>query len=159
MPFQLSPGVVTTEIDLTTVIPAVSTTSGAFVGDFPWGPANTVITIDSENTLVNRFGKPSDTSFISFFSAASFLAYGNTLRIVRAANGTSYNATSNTLANDGFGANLQIQNDDDWFNTYRASTTTKVGTYSNSNFIGVAAKYAGTLGNSIKVAYLPAGNS
>lgn len=151
MAFQLSPGVVTTEIDLTTVIPAVSTTNGGFVGDFSWGPANTVITVDSENTLASFFGKPDNNSFISFFTAASFLAYGNNLRLVRAINSSSKNATAN-------GTGLLIENNDQWFNNYRATTTSNTG-WGNTNFIGVAARYAGTLGNSIKVAYLPAGNA
>jgi len=151
MAFQLSPGVVTTEIDLTTVIPAVSTTNGGFVGDFSWGPANTVITVDSENTLASFFGKPDNNSFISFFTAASFLAYGNNLRLVRAINSSSKNATAN-------GTGLLIENNDQWFNNYRATTTSNTG-WGNTNFIGVAARCAGTLGNSIKVAYLPAGNA
>ena len=151
MAFQLSPGVVTTEIDLTTVIPAVSTTNGGFVGDFSWGPANTVVTVDSENTLTSIFGKPDNNSYISFFTAASFLAYGNNLRVVRAVNTSSKNATAN-------GTGLLIENDDQWFNNYRTSTTANSG-WGNSNFLGVAARHAGTLGNSIKVAYLPAGNA
>ena len=151
MPFQLSPGVVTTEIDLTTVIPAVSTTNGGFVGDFPWGPANTVITVDSENTLAAVFGKPDSTSYVPFLTAASFLAYGNNLKVVRAINSGTKNATAN-------GTGIQIANDDGWFNNYRTTTTAKSG-WGNTNFLGVAAKYAGTLGNSIKVAFLPAGNA
>ena len=151
MPFQLSPGVVTTEIDLTTVIPAVSTTNGAFVGDFPWGPANTIITIDSENTLAAVFGKPDNTSFISFLTAASFLAYGNNLKIVRAINTGSRNSSAN-------GTGLIIENDDDWFNRFRSTTTANSG-WGNTNFLGVSSRYPGTLGNSIRVAYLPAGNS
>jgi phage tail sheath protein FI len=151
MAFQLSPGVVTTEIDLTTIIPAVSTTNGGFVGDFEWGPANTIITLDSENTLVNIFGKPTNNSAISFFSAASFLAYGNTLKVVRAINSSSKNATAN-------GTGVLIENNDQWFNTYRATTTANSG-WGNTNFIGVAATHPGALGNSIKVAYCPAGNA
>jgi phage tail sheath protein FI len=151
MAFQLSPGIVTTEIDLTTVIPAVSTTNGGFVGDFGWGPANTVITVDSENTLLSIFGEPDNTTYISFLTAASFLAYGNNLKIVRAINSSSKNATAN-------GTGLLIENSDQWFNNYRTSTTSNTG-WANTNFFGVAAKYAGTLGNSIKVAYLPAGNA
>lgn len=151
MPFQLSPGVVTTEIDLTTVIPAVSTTNGGFVGDFPWGPANTVVTVDSENTLAAIFGKPDNTTYIPFMTAASFLAYGNNLKLVRAINTSSKNATAN-------GTGLLIENDDKWFNNYRTTTTANSG-WGNTNFLGVAAKHAGTLGNSIKVAYVSAGNA
>lgn len=151
MAFQLSPGVVTTEIDLTTVIPAVSTTNGGFVGDFPWGPANTVITVDSENTLAAIFGKPDNNMFIPFMTAASFLAYGNNLKLVRAINTSSKNATAN-------GTGVLIENNDSWFNNYRATTTANSG-WGNSNFLGVAARHPGTLGNSVKVAYLSAGNA
>ena len=151
MPFQLSPGVVTTEIDLTTVVPVVSTTNGGFVGDFSWGPANTVITVDSENTLASVFGKPDDTNYLSFLTAASFLAYGNNLKIVRAINTGSKNATSN-------GTGVLIQNDDDWFNTFRSAGVGSGG-WANTDYFGVAAKYPGLLGNAIKVAYCPAGNA
>jgi len=152
MAFQLSPGVVTTEIDLTTVIPRVSTTAGGFVGDFGWGPANTVVTVDSENTLVSLFGKPDANSFIPFFTAASFLSYGNNLKLVRAVNSGTKNATS-------AGNGVLIENDDSWFNTYRANSATNSGSYANNFAIGAAAKYAGTLGNTLKVAFCPAGNS
>ena len=40
MPFQVSPGVNVSEIDLSTVVPAVSTTEGALVGVFQRGPVN-----------------------------------------------------------------------------------------------------------------------
>jgi hypothetical protein len=151
MGFQLSPGVVTTEIDLTTVIPAVSTTNGGFVGSFGWGPANTVITVDSENTLASVFGKPDSNSAIPFFTAASFLAYGNNLKVVRAINSSSKNATAN-------GSGVLIENNDYWFNNYRTNPTTNTG-WASSNTIGFAARHAGTLGNAIKVAFCPAGNA
>ena len=84
MAFQLSPGVVVTETDLTSVVPAVASTTGAFVGNFQWGPAGEIVTISSENNLVERFFKPNDTTAVDFFTAASFLAYGNNLKTVRA---------------------------------------------------------------------------
>ena len=55
MAFQISPGVNVSEIDLTTVVPSVLTTAGAFAGYFSWGPVNTRRQIDSENTLVSVF--------------------------------------------------------------------------------------------------------
>ena len=36
MAFQVSPGVQVKEIDLTNVVPAVSSTTGAFAGTFQW---------------------------------------------------------------------------------------------------------------------------
>jgi phage tail sheath protein FI len=83
MPFQVSPGVNVTEIDLTTVVPAVSTTEGAIAGVFRWGPVDKRILVDSETTLVNRFGKPTSFNAETFFTAANFLSYGNKLYTVR----------------------------------------------------------------------------
>ena len=84
MAFQLSPGVNVSEIDLTNVVPGVSSSIGAFAGQFSWGPANKRILVDSENTLVKVFGKPTDTNFTDFFSVANFLAYTNNIKVVRA---------------------------------------------------------------------------
>lgn len=85
MGFQVSPGVNVSEIDLTTIVPAVSTTDGGFVGVFKWGPLNEVVLVGNENDVVRRFGKPDLDTAASFFTAANFLAYGNKLRLVRAA--------------------------------------------------------------------------
>ena len=86
MAFQLSPGVVVTERDLTSIVPAVATTAGAFAGAFQWGPLDEVITIDSENNLVKVFGPPDSETYKSFFTAANFLGYGNNLQVVRSGN-------------------------------------------------------------------------
>jgi phage tail sheath protein FI len=84
MPFQLSPGVAVVEKDFSSIVPAVSSSVGAFAGSFAWGPVLQPITVSSENVLVQRFGKPNDFNFISFFSAANFLSYTNNLLTVRA---------------------------------------------------------------------------
>jgi phage tail sheath protein FI len=83
MPFQLSPGVAVTEKDFTSIIPAVATSAGAFAGAFQWGPVLDPVRITSENELVRRFGKPTDTNAQSFFTAANFLAYSNNLLVCR----------------------------------------------------------------------------
>jgi phage tail sheath protein FI len=83
MPFQLSPGVAVTEKDFTSIIPAVATSTGAFAGAFQWGPVLDPVRITSENELVRRFGKPTDTNAQSFFAAANFLAYSNNLLVCR----------------------------------------------------------------------------
>jgi hypothetical protein len=88
MPFQVSPGVNVSEIDLTTIVPAVSTTEGALAGVFRWGPISERILVDNENILVSRFGKPTNLNAETFFTAASFLGYGNRLYVSRAANTT-----------------------------------------------------------------------
>lgn len=84
MPFQLSPGVAVVEKDFTSIVPAVSSSIGATVGAFPWGPVLEPTTVSSENELVRRFGAPNDSNFQSFFTAANFLSYTNNLLLVRA---------------------------------------------------------------------------
>jgi len=142
MGFQLSPGVVTSEIDLTTIIPAVATSIGAVAGKFGWGPVNVVTSISDEVRLVDRFGKPDASNYEYWFSAANFLAYANNLRVVRAANTTS---TLNATAN---GNGVLIESEDD----YEANHSSGVTTY------GVAAaRWPGAIGNSLKVSICPNG--
>lgn len=89
MAFQLSPGVVTSEIDLTTAVPSSGTTTGAFAGVFQWGPAEFPTQVENEVRLVEFFGKPDNNTAVSFFTCANFLTYGNDLRVVRAVNGSN----------------------------------------------------------------------
>ena len=49
MAFQLSPGVVVKEQDFTSIVPNVATSSGAFAGNFQWGPIEDPVQIVSEN--------------------------------------------------------------------------------------------------------------
>lgn len=100
--FQVSPGVLVREIDLTGGIPAISTTEGALVAPFRWGPINKRVLIDSEPVLAQRFGKPTSFNAENWFVGASFLAYANKLYVSRAANtagawvaanGTSFSTT------------------------------------------------------------------
>ena len=90
----VSPGVQVKEIDLTNVVPSVSSTVGAAAGAFAWGPVNEVITVSSETELVNRFGKPDANTFESVLSAAQFLSYGSALKVVRATGDAARNATA-----------------------------------------------------------------
>jgi len=142
---QLSPGVITTETNLTTVVPSVLTTAGAYAGNFTWGPVNKLTAIASEKILVNTFGLPDSNTYASFFTAASFLAYGNNLQIVRAANNGTYNASSNT-------SNVvQVQNEDKFQYTYL--TAGAANTYGP-----FMARYPGALGNSLVVSVIDAGS-
>lgn len=139
MAFQLSPGVQVTEKDLTAVVPAVGTSIGGTVIESAWGPANEITTISSENELVARFGKPLADATLNkkWFTAASFLAYTSTLKVVRAVGSASLNATSG-------GDGVLVTNED----SYNAGATT------GANSDGVwTAKYAGALGNSLKVSF------
>jgi hypothetical protein len=108
MGFQLSAGVNVSEIDLTTIVPSVATSIGGIAGKFAWGPVNQIVTISDEVRLVDRFGKPNNDNAEYWFSAANFLAYSNTLKVVRAAN------TSSTLNATSEGTGVLIENEDDY---------------------------------------------
>jgi hypothetical protein len=90
---QLSAGVNFSEIDLTTIVPAVSTSVGAMAGVSRWGPVGERILVDSESTLVARIGKPTNFNAETFFVSANFLSYTDTLYFSRAANTTGAVAT------------------------------------------------------------------
>src|SRR5210317_422016 len=121
MAFQVSPGVLVQEKDLSRIIPAVSTSIGAFAGQFAKGPVDEIVAISSEQELVDTFGKPDSNNFEYFFSAANFLAYSNALRVVRATNTSLLNATSN-------GSGVLVKNDDDYENNYSTGQGS-VGTF------------------------------
>jgi len=136
MAFQVSPGVQVNEIDATNVVPAVSTSIGGFAGSFNWGPVGQVVTVGSENELAATFGAPDNNTAKYFLVAASFLKYGNALKVVRVASGHD-NATSD-------GTGQLIKNEDDYDNA---------GALSVGNWV---AKYPGVLGNSLKVSMISA---
>ena len=134
MPFQLSPGVLVKEVDLTNVVPAVATSIGAVAGAFQKGPVGEITAIGSEQELVKVFGKPNGSNFETWFTAANFLQYGNALRVVRAQSAI-LNATSG-------GSGLLIKDTTDYLNNYSA------GQGSSGEW---GARTAGTHGNSIGV--------
>lgn len=94
MGFSLSPSVTVTETDLTAVVPAVSTSTGAVVIDALWGPVGQATSIDSEDILVRTFGKPSTLNAPSWFTASNFLSYSNNLMVVRTDTTNQRNAVS-----------------------------------------------------------------
>ncbi len=145
MAFQVSPGVLVQERDLTNVIPAVATTIGAVAGQFSQGPMDEVTSISSEKELVETFGKPDSTTFEYFFSAASFLQYSSSLRVVRTANSGSKNAVVSGTA-------LQIKNTDHYQN---GDGTTGPYNTGSANVGEWAARTAGAWGNSLSVSVCP----
>jgi len=156
MPFQVSPGVNVSEIDLTTVVPAVSTTEGAIAGIFRWGPLDKRVLIDSENALVQRFGTPhKNFAEETFFTAASFLSYGNKLYVVRVANTTTDTVNVGTLsafANVGAVSNLvaQIVKNEEHYEDM------------DGNFdadVLYVARYPGTIGNSLRISVCDSANA
>ena len=139
MAFQVSPGVLVQEKDLTRIIPAVSTSIGAFAGTFTQGPLDEVVSISSEQELVSTFGKPNSSNFEDFFSAANFLQYSNSLRVVRVQNSSVSNATES-------GSAFIIKNTTDYTNNY-ADGSASVGMW--------AARTAGAFGNSLQISQCP----
>ena len=139
MAFQVSPGVLVQEKDLTRIIPAVSSSSGAFAGTFSKGPLDEVITIGSESELVSTFGKPDNSNFESYFSASNFLQYSNNLKVVRVQNSSVSNATES-------GSSFVIKNTTDYQNNY-ADGSASVGMW--------ASRTAGAWGNNIQISQCP----
>ena len=145
MAFQVSPGVLVQERDLTNVIPAVATTIGAVAGQFSQGPMDEVTSISSEKELVETFGKPDSSTFEYFFSAASFLQYSSSLRVVRAANSGSVNAVVSGTA-------LQIKNTDHYQNGDGSTGPYNTG---SANVGEWAARTAGAWGNNLLISSCP----
>jgi hypothetical protein len=134
MAFQVSPGVLVKEIDLTNVVPAVATSIGAIAAGFSQGPVDQIVPIGSEQELVSIFGKPDSNNYETWFTAANFLQYTNGLRVVRA-DTAAVNATAD-------GTGLKIKNDAEYDNSYAA------GQGSVGNW---AARFPGAYGNAIGV--------
>ena len=142
---QLSPGVITREVDLTVGrADNVLANIGAIAGPFSIGPVEQAIDITTEQDLINTFGKPisTDTQYEYWMSASSFLSYGGVLKVVRA-DGSTLNG-----ANAGVGAasttSAKIKNFDD----YNANWS------SDSVAFTYAAKNPGTWANNLKVCFI-----
>jgi len=135
MAFQVSPGVLVQEVDLTNVVPAVATSIAAVAGHFTTGPVSEITAIGSEQELVQIFGKPTSDNYETWFAAANFLQYSNALRVVRADMAGSKNATAD-------GTGLQINNDAVYESNYAAGQGS-VGEW--------AAKFPGAYGNALAV--------
>lgn len=139
MPFQVSPGVNVSEIDLTLIVPAVSTTEGALGGVFHWGPVDKPLLIDSEEKLAARYGKPSTFNAETFFTGANFLAYGNKLYVNRGIDGANNAFANSTGAITDY---VNILNED-------LFTEQSIGDFdAKTEFV---AKYPGELGNSLSI--------
>lgn len=135
-----SPAIVVKEVDLTGGVPNVQSTTGAFVGNFRWGPVEQATLIDNEASLASTFGAPDDTTAVDFISAAYFLKYSNSLQVIRMVDGSADNAF-----NGGSGTPL-VKNLDNFNNQVNALD-------SNDNIF--IARYPGELGNSLKISTCP----
>jgi hypothetical protein len=138
---QLSPGVLTREVDLTVGrADNVLDNIGAIAGPFAIGPVEEVIDISNEQELLSNFGKPisTDAQYEYWMSAASYLSYGGILKVVRV-DGSSLN---NANAGVGIGSttSLKIKN----YDNYNSS-------FINATNFSYAAKTPGSWANNLKV--------
>ena len=143
MPVNLaSPGIVVREVDLTIGrVDSATDKNAAIVGPFEKGPVNIPIIVESEQDLIDNFGKPynTDDQVEYWMVASSYLAYGGVLSVVRAADANLNNATDD-------GGTVVINSVDDYINKgYDESTL--AGTV-------VAARNPGSWANGLKVAII-----
>ena len=151
MPFQVSPGVNVSEIDLSASIPSVSTSTGAIAGPFRWGPVEKIMQVTSEGDLASKFGAPTPNSDIvsnTFFTSTSYLAYSNDLLVVRAAASNMNTAVANAnLATTV--TSTPIKNEDTYFTNFYNGGGAGL---TNAAF---AARFPGELGNSLAISVCP----
>ena len=136
MSYLLSPSVELREFDDTLGIQADSTAVAGFAGDFNWGPAHQIVRVDTAKTLEKVFGLQASNN-TDFLIAVQYLAYSKNLRVVRAVSDTAANASSSATG-------ILIKNDEQYNASYSEGQGS-VGMY--------AAKYPGTKGNGLIVAY------
>ena len=144
MPLNLaSPGIVVREVDLT--VGRVDTASdkvGALVGPFAKGAVDLPILVETEQDLLDNFGKPysADKHYEYWMVASSYLAYGGALRVVRADDDDLKNAFSGTAGS------IKIKSTEHYNDLgYDGSTITGVT---------VAARNPGSWANNLKVALI-----
>lgn len=138
---QLSPGVLTREVDLTVGrADNVLDNIGAIAGPFPQGPVEDIVDITTEAELIKYFGKPlsTDNQFEYWMTASSFLSYGGVMKVVRC------NDTDLRSANAGVGiasTNINIKSVDDY----------EINFNDDSVEFFVAAKNPGSWADTLKV--------
>lgn len=145
--YQLSPGVVVLERDLTTTTNVQQGNVGAIAGPFRWGSVNAIDEISDENELNARYGKPDDYNYEAWFSGAQFLQYGGLLKVVRTDSTSLKNAVSDGTATPVTA--VKIRNLQEYEESFEDPAT--------ANDWEFAVKYPGTVGNSIRMFMTDAG--
>ena len=135
----VSPGVKVREVDLTLGrIDAVNEQTGAIAAPFVKGPVGVPVLIETEQDLLQTFGKPSDNDgqYEDWLTASSYLSYGGVLRVIR--------TDSTNLVNAHYPVSspvtLKIENQDDYVNNHQ----------SDSDWIW-SSRDPGSWGNGLKV--------
>jgi len=143
-----SAGIKVNEIDLSTVIPQIAGSPGAFAGVFRWGPIGQITLIPDEATLAKQYLTPTNFNAETFFTAANFLSYAQSLYISRAANTTDPSGANGVMsaftntAPVGSNIAMTVLNSDDYISK-------SLNFDSNVQWVG---KYPGAAGNSLRVA-------
>jgi len=140
MSFQLSPGVVVREWDLTQIIPQVSIAAAAIVGQFAWGPLEKHSLVSSEEELVREFGIPDDDNFGYWFCAKNFLDYSRNLKVLRVVGEGAGNSYDNTASP---ASPLLIKNINDWQDNHSTPSTNDWGQF--------AGRFPGTVANGVEI--------
>ena len=118
----VSPGVKVREVDLTVGrIDAVNDQVGAIAGPFARGPIGEPVLVETEQDLLNTFGKPQNTDgqYEYWMTASSYLSYGGTLRVIRADDDNLVNAHAGVA---GTVLSLKIKSQEDYANQYSTSS-------------------------------------
>lgn len=155
MSFPVSPGVKVTEIDLTTIIPAVSSTETGFVGNFQWGPVGEIRDISGEEELVRTFGKPDADTYLPWYGVFSHLAYGDRALVVREIDTTNANtALRGKNATSANSNGFLVKNRNHYLHNYNDGSLK--ANYGCGAWI---AKYPGDIGNSLRVSVCASANA
>ena len=118
----VSPGVKVREVDLTVGrIDAVNDQVGAIAGPFARGPIGVPVLVETEQDLLNTFGKPQNTDgqYEYWMTASSYLSYGGTLRVIRSDDDSLVNAHAGVA---GTVLSLKIKSAEDYANSYSAAS-------------------------------------
>ena len=154
MAFQVSPGINVTEVDLTTIVPAVATTVGGIAGYYEWGPADRVVLVDSPKTYRETFGDPTSSNYEQWFTGVNFLGYGRSLLVARRTDDNAKNAVCQPVSHETLGWTGGTAGD--WItNRYIANSSG----LTSSDYYGVFARYPGEKGNSLKVSLYLGGST
>ena len=116
---QLSPGILVREVDFSAGrVDNVIDNIGAIAAPFEIGPVEEVTLIESEQELIDVFGKPSkkDNHYEHWLSASEYLAYGGLMQIVRVSGDTLNCANSGVVI--AATTTLNIKNYEDYLLNY-----------------------------------------
>ena len=142
----VSPGVKVREVDLTIGrVDGANDQVGAIAGPFEIGPIDVPVLIETEQDLLQTFGKPisTDGQYGYWLSASNYLSYGGVLRVLRSDGATLNNANSGVSTTTG-ATGVKVKSYEDYVDNYQ--------TVSNEALDWkFAAKNPGTSGNGLKV--------